>query len=117
MEVNRVTPVFYSQAPWVVGRPTLLEHALDDFDGEVTRQRPWLRARFEAVLERLQADLDLEHDGATPLAAVTPARLDAWLAAQPEAERDFDRAVLEALAAYLVGFGWVEPAQLPDMAA
>lgn len=41
------------KAPWIVGREPLLEYAADEFLHEVTRQRPWFHARYEALLENL----------------------------------------------------------------
>ena len=97
--------VFHSNAPWVVGGPTLLEHALEDFDAEVTRQTPWLRARYAAVLEQLQHDLDLEF-GQTPLALVTNERLGVWL--ETVDEREFAASVIQDLQTYLIEFAWVD---------
>ena len=36
------------KAPWIVGRPALLEHAAADYLNELARQRPWTRARAVA---------------------------------------------------------------------
>ena len=65
-----------SPTPWIVGRPALLEHAAEDFLGEVTRQKPWRRARWEALLESLG---DFVGNPA-PLSALNPALLAEWQA-------------------------------------
>jgi cellulase/cellobiase CelA1 len=99
--------VFHSNAPWVVGGPTLLEHALEEFDSEITRQTPWLRAQYAAVLERLQHDLDLQY-GQTPLTVVTNERLGVWLGTLPAVERGFAVGVIRDLQTYLIEFAWVD---------
>ena len=105
---NELDVLFHTNAPWVVSQPVLLEHAIEDFDGETTRQTPWLRARFAQVLEQLQSDLDLEHDGATPLLAVTSDRLMRWVNTLPAQDRVFAAKVLRDFQVYLVRFGWVK---------
>jgi hypothetical protein len=99
--------VFHSNAPWVVGGTTLLEHALEEFDSEITRQTPWLRSRYAAVLERLQNDLDLEF-GQTPLAVVTRECLAAWLERVDANECEFAARVVRDLQTYLITFAWVD---------
>ncbi|GHG01609.1 hypothetical protein GCM10017783_12310 [Deinococcus piscis] len=58
----------------VQGEPLMI-HALEDFVGELTRQRPWLKARYEEALEAVD---DL-------LSADTPATLSAYLSTDPAA--------------------------------
>jgi hypothetical protein len=102
--------IFHSNAPWVVGGPALLEHALEDFDAEITRQSPWLRTRYAAVLEQLQNDLDLEF-GQTPLAVVTTERMGAWLETVDSDESEFVARVVHDLQTYLITFAWVDSRQ------
>jgi hypothetical protein len=99
--------VFHSNAPWVVGSPALLEHALEDFDSEITRQTPWLRTRYAGVLEQLQNDLDLEY-GQTPVALVTTERLGVWLETVDANEHEFAARVIQDLQSYLISFAWVD---------
>jgi hypothetical protein len=99
--------IFHSNAPWVIGGPALLEHALEEFDSEITRQTPWLRAQYATVLEQVQHDLDLEY-GQTPLAVVTSERLGVWLETVPAIEREFAAGVVRDLQTYLIEFAWVD---------
>lgn len=96
------------RAPWIVGRTALLEHAAEDFLNEVTRQTPWRKARFEALLDRLG-----EHLGdPVPLADVTAGRLAAWHAALPAGDQADAAELIGAFQAYLLDWGWVpRPAQ------
>ncbi len=106
--------------PWIVGRETLLEHAVQDFLGELTRDRPWLRARYDRLLGELEAWLSAELGRPAPLAALDRSRAAAWLATLPEAERPDSEAALGDLAEYAVGWRWlaaapwVEPAVSPQ---
>ncbi|WP_019584735.1 hypothetical protein [Deinococcus apachensis] len=95
------------KAPWIVGRPILLEHAAADFLNEVTRQTPWRRARFEALLESLDEFLGAP----APLLAYTQLTGEAWLHSLPAAD------LLTEFRAYLRDWGWLEaarPVNQPD---
>ena len=105
-ELNRV---FTSASPWIVGREALLGDAVDDFLHETTRQKPWLRARFEAQLKGLNAYLDSVLDGPAPLKALSKRRADAWLRGLNErtTERALAERALAEFADYLVKWGWL----------
>lgn len=93
------------KAPWIVGRETLLEYAADEFLHEVTRQRPWLHARYEALMEELMTFLDA--GGLAPLRDLTPAREVAWLATLEVERRDLASEMLVEFREYLTEFGWL----------
>lgn len=97
--------VFTSASPWVVGREALFADAVDDFLHETTRQKPWLRARFEAQLEDLNAYLDRLLDGPAPLKALSKRHANAWLRGLSERAQG-ERALAE-FADYLVKWGWL----------
>lgn len=101
-DLNRV---FTSASPWVVGREALLEDAVDDFLHETTRQKPWLRARFEAQLGDLNAYLDGVLGGPAPLAALSKTHAEAWL--RGVANRAMAERALTEFADYLVKWGWL----------
>ena len=93
------------KAPWIVGRETLLEYAADEFLHEVTRQRPWLHARYEALMEQLMAFLDPA--GLAPLHDLNPAREVAWLATLDLDRRDLASEMLVEFREYVTDFGWI----------
>lgn len=95
------------KAPWIVGRPVLLEHADDDFLNEVTRQIPWRRARYEALLEALDGFLG----GSAPLLAYTRLTGEAWCRSLPESERAVAAELLTTFRAYLREWGWLDSAR------
>lgn len=106
-ELNRV---FTSVAPWVVGREALFEDAVEDFLHETTRQKPWLRARFEAQLRGLNAHLDAALGGPAPLKALSKTHADAWLrgpTGRTPNERALSERALTEFADYLVKWGWL----------
>lgn len=101
------------KAPWIVGRPALLEHAAADFLNEVTRQTPWRRARYEALLESLDAFLGEP----APLLAYTRLTGEAWRRTLPGDEREFAAELLAEFRAYLRDWGWLDaarPVNVPD---
>lgn len=101
------------KAPWIVGRPVLLEHAADDFLSEVTRQTPWRRARYEALLESLDEFLG----SPAPLLAYTPLTGEAWLRSLVAEEQAHAAELLSEFRAYLRDWGWLDaarPVNLPD---
>lgn len=100
--------VFTSASPWVVGREALLEEAVDDFLHEMTRQKPWLRARYEALLNSLNAHVDAELDGPAPLTALTHKRADAWLKSLSAEPHSLAESALGDFTDYLVKWGWLE---------
>lgn len=102
-----LTRIFTSSAPWVIGREALFADATEDFLHEMTRQRPWLRVRYESLLGKLSEALDAELQVPAPLTALTPARSEAWLQQVDIAERPMAESVLNAFADYLVKWGWV----------
>ena len=101
------------KAPWIVGRPVLLEHAAADFLNEVTRQTPWRRARYEALLEALDSFLGRP----APLLAYTRLTGEAWCRSLPEAEQAVAAELLSEFRTYLREWGWLDsarPVNLPD---
>lgn len=102
--------VFTSASPWVVGRKALLEDAVDDFLHEMTRQKPWLRARYEALLGSLNAyvNVDVELERPAPLTALTFKHADAWLKTLSAEQRPLAERALGDFTAYLVKWGWLE---------
>ena len=108
--MSEPTRVFTSASPWVVGRPALMAEAVDDFLHETTRQKPWLRARYGAQLEGLNAHLDNALDGPAPLTALSKEHADAWLRTLGEravTERIMAERALAEFADYLVKWGWL----------
>ncbi|WP_245872728.1 hypothetical protein [Deinococcus planocerae] len=95
------------KAPWIIGRPVLLEHAAADFLNEVTRQTPWRRARYEALLESLGASLGEP----APLLAYTRPAGEAWRRTLPESEREFAAELLAEFRTYLRDWGWLDAAR------
>lgn len=104
--MRNVSRVFTSASPWVVGREALLEDAVDDFLHETTRQKPWLRARYELLLEELTAHLDAVLACPAPLTALSRRHADAWL--RTTAERALAERALGEFADYLVKWGWLD---------
>jgi len=100
--------VFTSASPWVVGREALLGDAIDDFLHEMTRQKPWLRARYEALLEEFDTHIAAELERPVPLTALTRKRADAWAHTLPADERPLAERALADLTDYLVKWGWLE---------
>lgn len=94
-----------SRAPHVVGESVLLAYAAEDFIGELTRQAPWYRARYEALLEHLEAYLSDLAGRSALLEDLTPERAQAWLSTV-EAERALAQQALAAFTAYLQDWGW-----------
>ena len=102
-----LTRVFTSSAPRVVGREALITDATEDFIHEMSRQQPWLRARYELLLGDLAAALTETVKRPAPLTSLTPARAQAWLSGVTAEQRPLAQQVLEAFAAYLVKWGWL----------
>lgn len=100
------------KAPWIVGRRVLLSHAADEFLSEVTRQTPWRRARWEELLEALDAFLGEP----APLLAYTRATGVAWLSALHEDEREDAQEMLGEFRAYLRDWGWLDSARPVNVA-
>ena len=101
------------KAPWIVGRPALLEHAAADYLNELARQRPWTRARAEELLERLDTHLGEP----APLLAYTRLTGEAWLRTLPEHDRTEAADLLSDFRAYLRDWGWLDharPVNQPD---
>ncbi|GBF06417.1 hypothetical protein DAERI_090003 [Deinococcus aerius] len=101
------------KAPWIVGRPILLEHAVADFLNEVTRQTPWRRARYEALLESLDEFLGAP----APLLAYTRLTGEAWLRSLPAEDQAPAEELLSEFRAYLRDWGWLDaarPVNQPD---
>jgi len=110
--------VFTSAAPWVVGREALLEYAIDDFLRTMARLKPWLRARYEAFLGALNAQVDVELDRPAPLTAFSRERVDAWLKSLSSEQRPLAESALSDFADYLAKWGWLEahPLRQPQAA-
>jgi hypothetical protein len=100
--------VFTSASPWVVGREALLEEAVDDFLHEMTRQKPWLRARYEVLLGSLNVHVDAGLERPAPLTALTRKRADAWLTSLATEGRPLAESALSDFTDYLVKWGWLE---------
>ncbi|SMB92129.1 hypothetical protein [Deinococcus hopiensis] len=101
------------KAPPIVGRPVLLEYAADDFLNEVTRQKPWKRARWETLLESLDAYLG----ASAPLLAYTQLTGEQWRRSLEGAEHEDAAELLTEFRAYLRDWGWLDcarPVNLPD---
>lgn len=92
-----------SRAAHIVHGEPLMIHALEDFAGELSRQRPWLKARYEAALEAVDDLLSVQ----TPatLAAYLSADHADLLAALPE--QPLLTEALDAFGAYLREWHWV----------
>ncbi|MBZ9749436.1 hypothetical protein K7W42_01030 [Deinococcus sp. HMF7604] len=95
------------KAPGPVGRTLLLEHAAADFLVEITREKPWRRARYEDLLDTLETYLGRP----APLLAYTRATGEAWLRALHESEREDARDLLTEFRAYLRDWGWLDLAR------
>ena len=100
--------VFTSASPWVVGREALLEEAVEDFLHEMTRQKPWLRARYEALLGALSAYVEAELERPAPLTALTRKRADIWVKTLPTEQRPLAESALDNFTDYLVKWGWLD---------
>ena len=100
--------VFTSASPWVVGREALLEEAIEDFLHEMTRQKPWLRARYEALLGGLNVYMDAEFERPALLTALTRKQADAWLKSLSAKGRPLAESALADFSDYLVKWGWLE---------
>ncbi len=98
--------VFTTTSPWVVGREALLEYAVEDFLHHATRQQPWLRARYEALLGGLVEMLEEELGAPPPVSALTLSRVNRWLAGVG-AQRDLAERALGDFADYLVRWRWL----------
>jgi len=83
-----------------------LEEAADDFLHEMTRQKPWLRARYEAVLGELTTYLSTVLERPAPLSALSRPSAEAWL--QTTDERVFAERTLTDFSDYLVKWGWLD---------
>ncbi len=94
-------------APWIIGREALLDDALEDFLAKLTRQRPWLRTRYGALLQDLKGLLDREL-GLTPLTALTPDRTAAWLAGLAPEKRLLAEEALQDFDTYLMEWAWIK---------
>jgi hypothetical protein len=110
--------VFTSAAPWVVGREALLEYAIDDFLRTMTRQKPWLRARYEALLGCLNAFIDDELERPVPLTALTRKCADIWVKSLSVEQRPLAESALSDFGDYLVKWGWLQahPLRQPQAA-
>ena len=104
--MRNVSRVFTSASPWVVGREALLEDAVDDFLHEMTRQKPWLRARYETALKDLNTYLDTALDGPAPLRVLSKKHTEVWL--KTVGDRALAERALRDFTNYLVGWGWVK---------
>ena len=101
------------KAPWIVGRTILLEDAATEFLNEITRQRPWRRARFEELLDSLDEYLG----SPAPLLAYTRLTGESWLRSLPADDREDAAELLTEFRAYLRDWGWLDsarPVNLPD---
>lgn len=95
-------------APPIVGREALLDYAVEDFINEVTRQKPWRRARYEALLESLADHLSAALTQPAPVSALNWARAHAWLQTLPAEQRPLAEDALRELSDYLVTWNWLK---------
>ncbi|WP_051935405.1 hypothetical protein [Deinococcus sp. YIM 77859] len=95
------------KAPPIVGRPVLLEYAAIEFLHEVTRQKPWRRARYEALLMALDEFLGAP----APLAAYTSRAARAWQRQLPPPAQEDAAELLSDFETYLSDWGWLESAR------
>ncbi|MGL4611870.1 MAG: hypothetical protein ACRCYY_19695 [Trueperaceae bacterium] len=102
------TRIYTSQAPHVVGQEPLLEYATDDFLRRTTRLKPWRRARYEALLEHLDAYLCDFLKRPTPLNAFVTPLTENWLKRLKLEEQTFAKELLEEFETYLIEWGWLE---------
>lgn len=100
--------LFTSARPPVVGREALLEDATDDFLRELTRQKPWLHARYEGLLGGLDAYLSARLNRPAPLTALSCETVAAWKRTLSAVQRPLAERALEDFADYLVKWGWLE---------
>jgi hypothetical protein len=100
--------IFASNAPWIVGRPALFEYALEDFLGELGRQRPWTRSRVGEWLEGLEAWLEARLGRPARLEEVSAEGVTDWLESLPFDDRADAQDALRGFAEYLTGWGWLE---------
>lgn len=91
-------------APWIVGRETLLEYAADEFLNETARQRPWRRARYETLMRAFIVALDPA--GLARLRDVTAVAQAAWLATLDAERRCMAADMLAEFREYVADFGW-----------
>jgi hypothetical protein len=100
--------LFVSNAPWIVGRPALFEYALEDFLGELGRQRPWTRTHVQQSLEGLEAWLEGQQNSPVTLEQVSFELINSWTKTLPVKDRPNAQEALEMFAEYLVSWGWLE---------
>lgn len=101
------TRIYTSQAPHVVGREVLLEHAIDDFLRRTTRLKPWRKARYETLLEQLDSYLETLLKRPVPLSAVIPPLTEKWLWQVSIEQQILARELLEEFETYLIEWGWL----------
>ncbi len=100
------TRIYTSQAPHIIGQEVLLEYAIEDFLGRVTRLKPWYRVRYETLLTDMEKHFAQLLRRPVPLAAFTNPLIDHWLEMQypnPLAEQ-----VVEEFQTYLLEWNWIE---------
>lgn len=109
--------LYRSTAPHIVGREALFAYALEDFLNETTRQKPWLRARYEALLEDLNEHLDVELDRPAPVSVLNSQRANAWLRTLSGEHRMLAERALNDFTRYLVAWDWLEANPLHQLQA
>jgi hypothetical protein len=100
------TRIYTSQAPHVVGREVLLEHAIDDFLRRTTRLKPWRKARYETLLEDLETHLQELLKRPVPLDAFIPPLAESWLAQVPIESQVLAQELLNEFELYLLEWAW-----------
>jgi hypothetical protein len=95
------------QTPWIVSREALLEDAIEDFLGEVTRQHPWHQDTFEALFESLGQQLE-QTVGREALLFTDYShnQAQAWKNSLDHPESDLATEMLTEFEEYLERFGW-----------
>jgi hypothetical protein len=100
--------LFVSNAPWIVGRPALLEYALEDFLGELGRQRPWTRSHVQDLLESLNVWLEVQMGQPVILEQLQAEHVTNWLETLDFNNRSDARLALGLFAEYVLCWGWLE---------
>lgn len=98
----------YRSAPPIVGREALLDYAVEDFISEITRQKPWRRARYETLLESLEEHVSAALTRPAPVSVLNQTGANTWLQTLPTEQRPLAEEVLRDFSNYLVAWNWLE---------
>ena len=81
----------------------------------MTRQKPWRRARYEALLGDFNVYLDATLERPAPLTALSYRHANAWL--KTTDDRALAERALSDFSDYLVRWGWLEAHPLRQLQA